>query len=226
MRGTAGAGNRAIVRLQKRNRNAKLLASARKLRVRAAALRRQGKAAQANTLAKRASTLQKRATGWRTLRTWTTAVKAETSFRKRLALPRKKRLLPGAYRVVMQERVPGATPRRRTVRLKAPREGVVTRSFVATSVGGKGKKALSSSARPGIVFAHFNFVNKPKSGVKLRVRWSLNGRVIGTRPLSRRLGRLSISFLRNNAGALPPGRYVAQLRRGKVPMATTTIRVR
>ena len=80
MRGTAGAGNRAIVRLQKRNRNAKLLASARKLRVRAAALRRQGKAAQANTLAKRASTLQKRATGWRTLRTWTTAVKAETPF--------------------------------------------------------------------------------------------------------------------------------------------------
>ena len=85
-----------------------------------------------------------------------------------LGLPN--RLLPKLYRLTVSGTINGApiTPVSRTVRLKAPPEGVVDNAFVSAVKGGKPASTLRG--RRIQMFARFHFVAPPKTR-KLWAYW-------------------------------------------------------
>jgi len=138
--------------------------------------------------------------------------------------------VPGRYRVTVAP-VTGAgialPQRTASVRLRAPRAGVVDSAFASIRKGGRSIRRVTT--RPRALFANFRFAPGalPARGRRWRpsIRWFRNGRAIGR--LEHRSRRRSMSaFVRRRSRApLPPGRYRAVLRSGRTVVAVADVRV-
>jgi hypothetical protein len=143
------------------------------------------------------------------------------SFAQRLRLAPS--LLPGRYLVRVTEigGNPPLPPAQRAAKLSAPREGVVSRAFFSTKIGGRQMARIRGRS---IIFAHFRFAVRPKKGKRLTVRWFSPGTrrpvAIDRKPISSQV----IAFIKG-AGPLPTGAWRAELRYGKTLVATARTRV-
>jgi dipeptidyl aminopeptidase/acylaminoacyl peptidase len=163
-----------------------------------------------------------RASGGKPLLTRRFQVNQAGTFARRLRLV--PTLLPGRYTVRVTE-APGAgtplPPAQRAAKLSAPREGVVSRAFFSTKIGGR---PMARIAGRSIIFAHFRFAARPKPGKRLTVRWFSPGArrpvAIDRKPIS----GLVIAFIKGS-GPLPKGRWRAELRWGTTLVATARTRV-
>jgi dipeptidyl aminopeptidase/acylaminoacyl peptidase len=154
--------------------------------------------------------------------TRTIALKGGGAFTRRLTLS--PTLVPGRYLVRVRELGPGPgllpTAERRTT-IPAPREGVVSRAYFSTKIGGR---SLARITGRSIIFAHFRFAARPKPGKRLTVSWYSPG---ARRPVAvDRKGRTSvvIAFIKGPR-SLPTGRWRAELRYGGKLVATARVRV-
>jgi dipeptidyl aminopeptidase/acylaminoacyl peptidase len=143
------------------------------------------------------------------------------SFARRLRLSSS--LLPGRYLVRVTE-IGGNPPlpaAQRAAKLSAPREGVVSRAFFSTKIGGRQMARIRGRS---IIFAHFRFAVRPKKGKRLTVRWFSPGTrrpvAIDRKPISSQV----IAFIKG-AGPLPRGAWRAELRYGTTLVATARTRV-
>jgi hypothetical protein len=146
------------------------------------------------------------------------------AFTRRLSLAR---LLPGRYLVRLVDvgrTAPKLATQQVLATLAAPREGVVSRAFISTALGGRPRGKIA--AGPGIVFATFRFAALPLKRLPLRVSWYLSGRsgAVERDPKSRI--RLVTAFLRSRSGALPAGSYRAELTAGGKLVAVARVRIR
>jgi hypothetical protein len=158
----------------------------------------------------------------RALVTRTVVLGSGGAFTRRLALT--PRLTPGRYLVRASELGPGPgllpTAERRTT-IPAPREGVVSRAFFSTKIGGRAQARIAGRS---IIFAHFRFAARPTPGRRLTVSWYSPG---ARRPVAvDRKGRTSvvIAFIKGTR-SLPAGRWRAELRYGRTLVATARVRV-
>jgi Tol biopolymer transport system component len=144
------------------------------------------------------------------------------AFTRRVKL--KRSLLPGVLRVRLREVGAVTGPRlvdaTRTVRLRAPVEGVVSKAFVSTLQRGPAARSVRSPRR---VFAHFRFAARPKGGRPLTATWRLGGRAVGV--VGKPFSGTVIAPL-GLPGGLPPGSYRCELRAGRRVVAVAAIRVR
>jgi hypothetical protein len=132
-------------------------------------------------------------------------------------------LVPGRYLVRVTEvgGNPPLPPAQRGAKLSAPREGVVSRAYFSTKIGGR---PMSRIRGRSIIFAHFRFAARPKKGKRLTVRWFSPG---ARRPVAvdrKPPARLVIAFIKGS-GRLPKGTWRAELRYGRTLVATTRTRV-
>lgn len=152
----------------------------------------------------------------------TFGVAAGGDFQRRLALS--PRLTPGPYLVRLSEvgSGPGLLPQaERRATVPAPREGVVSRSFFSTKIGGR---SVTRIVGRSIIFAHFRFAARPKPGKRLTVSWFSPG---ARRPVAiDRKGRTSvvIAFIKGPR-SLPSGTWRAELRYGGTLVSTARVRV-
>jgi Tol biopolymer transport system component len=145
-------------------------------------------------------------------------------FVRRLTLVPK--LLPGRYLVRVSEIGGGGLPTvDAAVRLKPPREGVVSRAVITNRLtGGPAVKVIKG--RPSIIFAFFTFAAQPAKGAKgkLTVSWFAPGSrrpvQVRNRPRSTR-----VSIFLKSGFALPLGSYRAELRLGKTLVAVARVRL-
>jgi len=139
-------------------------------------------------------------------------------------LPLAKRLLPGRYTVRVREvgtpaggRLPAGTL---VAPLAAPPEGVVSSAFISRGIGGKGVTRITGRI-PGFIFANFRIAARPRKAGNLRVLWFWSG---SSGPIASKSVRpvrgFAVSPLRNSRGALPAGRYRAELRYKGTVVAT------
>ena len=139
-------------------------------------------------------------------------------------LPLAKNLLPGRYTVRVREvgspaggRLPAGTL---VASLPAPPEGVVSSAFISRGVGGRGVTRITGRI-PGFIFANFRIAARPRKAGNLRVVWFWSG---SSGPVASKAVRpvrgFAVSPLRNNRGALPSGRYRAELRYKGTVVAT------
>ncbi len=158
----------------------------------------------------------------RALVTRTVALAGGGAFTRRLVLA--PGLVPGRYLVRVSELGPGPgllpTAERRAT-IPAPREGVVSRAYFSTKIGGRAQARIAGRS---IIFAHFRFAARPKPGKRLTVNWYSPG---ARRPVAvDRKGRTSvvIAFIKGTR-SLPTGRWRAELRYGRTLVATARVRV-
>jgi dipeptidyl aminopeptidase/acylaminoacyl peptidase len=163
-----------------------------------------------------------RATGGKALVTRRFQVNQAGTFAQKLKLI--PHLLPGRYTVRVNEAPGAGTPlpaSQRAAKLSAPREGVVSRAFFSTKIGGR---PMARIAGRSIIFAHYRFAARPKKGKRLTVRWFSPGArkpvAIDRKPIS----GLVIAFIKGS-GPLPKGRWRAELRYGKTLVAIARTRV-
>lgn len=154
--------------------------------------------------------------------TRTVALAAGGNFQRRLRLS--PTLVPGRYLVRVSELGPGPgllpVAERRTT-IPAPREGVVSRAFFSTKIGGR---SFTRIAGRSIIFAHFRFAARSKPGKRLTVSWYSPG---ARRPVAvDRKGRTSvvIAFIKGPR-ALPRGAWRAELRYGRTLVGIARVRV-
>ena len=146
-------------------------------------------------------------------------VKQAGSFTQRLRLL--PTLLPGRYLVRVTE-VAGTLPAaQRAAKLSAPREGVVSRAFFSTKIGGR---PLARIAGRSIIFAHFRYAAKPKAGKRLTVRWFSPGAKRAVAVDRKPISSLVIAFIKSS-GPLPRGTWRAELRYGRTLVATARTRL-
>ncbi len=163
-----------------------------------------------------------RAAGGKPLLTRRFQVNQAGSFAQRLKLI--PTLLPGRYTVRVNEAAGAATPlpaAQRSAKLSAPREGVVSRAFFSTKIGGRPMARITGRS---IIFAHYRFAARPKPGKRLTVRWFSPG---ARRPVAidrKAVAGLVIAFIKGS-GPLPKGRWRAELRYGNTLVATARTRV-
>ena len=163
-----------------------------------------------------------RASGGKALVTRRFQVNQAGSFAQRLKLVPD--LLPGRYTVRVNEAPGAGTPlpaAQRPAKLSAPREGVVSRAFFSTKIGGRPMARITGRS---IIFAHFRFAARPKAGKRLTVRWFSPG---ARRPVAidrKPITGLVIAFIKGS-GPLPKGRWRAELRYGNTLVATARTRV-
>ena len=133
-------------------------------------------------------------------------------------------LLPGRYTVQVSEAAGAALPlpaAQLAAPLAAPREGVVSRAFFSTKIGGRQMARITGRS---IIFAHFRFAARPAPGKRLTVRWFSPG---ARRPVAidrKRVAGLVIAFIKGS-GPLPKGAWRAELRWGRTLVATARTRV-
>lgn len=136
----------------------------------------------------------------------------------------KRTLLPGALRVRVREIGPVTGARlsaaARTVRLRPPREGVVSRAFVSALQRGPSARSLRAPRR---VFAHFRFAARPARGLPLSAAWTRGGRPVGGAARKAFAGTV-IAFV-GAPGRLPSGLYRCTLRAGRRVVAVATVRL-
>ncbi len=150
-----------------------------------------------------------------------TAQGAGTVSRRLLLSPT---MVPGPYlmRVAEIGSGPGLLPTaERRIVVPAPREGVVSRAYFSTKIGGR---PFTRIAGRSIIFAHYRFAARPKPGKRLTVSWFAPG---ARRPVAiDRKGRTSvvIAFIKGPR-ALPTGQWRAELRYGGTLVATARVRV-
>jgi dipeptidyl aminopeptidase/acylaminoacyl peptidase len=143
------------------------------------------------------------------------------AFARRLRL--KPSLLPGRYLIRVTEigGNPPLPPAQRATKLSAPREGVVSRAFFSTKIGGRQMARIRGRS---IIFAHFRFAARPKKGKRLTVRWFSPGArravAIDRKPITSQV----IAFIKGS-GPLPRGAWRAELRYGNTLVATARTRV-
>jgi Tol biopolymer transport system component len=145
-------------------------------------------------------------------------------YRRQIALPAG--LLPGRYALdVSPERSPiELTPQRIAVRLAAPPEGVVARTWVSTAVGGPPLRRLPP--RTSLAFAHFRLAALPRPGRALSVWWYRPGGRRAGPPVRKARAALVVSFVETTTGApLPAGEWRAELRAGKTIVKRLSFRV-
>lgn len=163
-----------------------------------------------------------RATGGKAVVTRRFQVNQAGSFAQKLKLVPD--LLPGRYTVRVSEAAGAATPlpsAQRAAKLSAPREGVVSRAFFSTKIGGRPMARITGRS---IIFAHYRFAARPKPGKKLTVRWFSPG---ARRPVAidrKPITGLVIAFIKGS-GSLPKGLWRAELRYGNTLVATARTRV-
>jgi hypothetical protein len=156
----------------------------------------------------------------RTRATWRATV-AAGAFRRSFRLPAT--LLPGDYRVRVTATIGtgSAAAPVRTVRLRAPREGVVARAYASASRDGPAATTLGGKRTE--VWAHFVFAAQPKLG-PLTVRWYAPG----GRPFGPLVGKPNVrvveSFVRFAPG-LRHGVWRSVLRAGGVVVKSVRIRI-
>lgn len=144
------------------------------------------------------------------------------AFTKKVALSRS--LLPGRYTLRLREigtpSGPALVTTQRGVRLTAPPEGVVSRTFVAALLNGPPARTLRDKSR---IFAHFVFAALPKGKRRITTTWFPPGPPTGTdvRPRT----RLVTSFLTRKP-ELPAGTYRCELRVDGALVAVASIRLR
>jgi hypothetical protein len=132
-------------------------------------------------------------------------------------------LLPGRYLIRVTEigGNPPLPPAQRASKLSAPREGVVSRAFFSTKIGGRPMGRISGRS---IIFAHFRFAVRPKKGKRLTVRWFSPGArravAVDRKPITSQV----IAFIKGS-GPLPKGAWRAELRYGNTLVATARTRV-
>ena len=142
-------------------------------------------------------------------------------------LPLAANLLPGRYTVRVREvgtppggRLPGGTL---LAPLPAPPEGVVSSAFISRGVGGRGVTRVTGRI-PGFIFANFRIAARPRKAGNLRVLWFWSG---SSGPIASKAVRpvrgFAVSPLRNSHGALPAGRYRAELRYKGTLVATAGV---
>ncbi|WP_217913378.1 IPT/TIG domain-containing protein [Miltoncostaea marina] len=149
-------------------------------------------------------------------------VRAAGTFSRTLALT--PTLLPGRHLIRLREVGGGAQPlptADRIARLAAPREGVASRAYFSSKIGGRPMKRIS---RRSIIFAHFTFAARPRPGRRLTVRWYPPGArrvaAVDRKPITRQV----IAFIKSS-GPLPTGAWRAELRYGRTRVATATVRL-
>jgi dipeptidyl aminopeptidase/acylaminoacyl peptidase len=132
-------------------------------------------------------------------------------------------MLPGRYLVRVTEigGNPPLPPAQRPAKLSAPREGVVSRAFFSTKIGGRQMARIRGRS---IIFAHFRFAVRPKKGKRLTVRWFSPGArravAVDRKPITPQV----IAFIKGS-GPLPTGAWRAELRWGNTLVATARTRV-
>jgi hypothetical protein len=135
-------------------------------------------------------------------------------------------LLPGSYLLRVRD-VGGATPKlaaiERPITLAAPREGVVARAWISTSIGGTPRRTIAKG--PGILFANVRFAALPARGLPRRVTWYWSGmsRAIETTAFPR---ALRVTRFVRRGGPLPSGSYRAELTAGGRLIAVVRARIR
>jgi hypothetical protein len=130
------------------------------------------------------------------------------------SLPKGLKLLPGAFIVSLRGSAAGrALPlQMQSLLVKAPREGVVRRSFASASRDGRATPRLPAGATEA--WAQFRLATQAVASLPLSVSWYYpDGRLLGT---IAKPNRESVqSYIALPAG-LPSGRWVAELRAGNV----------
>lgn len=157
----------------------------------------------------------------RTARTFRLA--AAGAFTRRIALPAD--LVPGRYRVRVRElgkASPPLTTRVIAATLRAPREGVVARAYIATSLGGRPRTSAPFGSRTMV--AYFPFAALPAPRLRVTVTWFHNGANVGSLPKPR--ARRVEALLDVEGQEHPRGRYRAELRVGRKLVAVAQIRIR
>jgi Tol biopolymer transport system component len=149
---------------------------------------------------------------------------ARGSFARRLALPRN--LLPGTF--VLEVTAAGSptelSPQRRLLRLAPPREGVVSRAWASTTLGGPPLERVPASN--SIAYAHFRFSALPRPGRPLVTTWLLNGkRPPGALPRRKSRRALVVAFIEAEDAPLPRGTFTCVLTAGKTVVKRLTFRV-
>jgi hypothetical protein len=145
-------------------------------------------------------------------------------FSGRLKLPAQPK--PGAYKLRVSLVTPEGNvllPAARTVRIPAPREGVVARAVVSRARGGKG--VVSVRGPVSRMWVRFRFVTPPAPRQRIRVQWfTPDARLLG---VVFRTSRFVVdSYIRNRAGAIPKGKWEARLVIGNKIARRTFVRIR
>jgi Tol biopolymer transport system component len=141
----------------------------------------------------------------------------------RLRFPVRRTFLPARYQLDVEQvsrpvAVRGQTER---VRLRAPAEGVVSRAWASTTVGGRPLETLRSTPD---AFAHFRFAVLPRKGRTLVTRWFWRGELQGV-PRRKRRGVLVVARVFVDEGSLPRGTYTCVLRAGGTIVKQVTFRI-
>jgi hypothetical protein len=108
--------------------------------------------------------------------------------------------------------------------LRPPREGVASRAFISTALGGKPRKVVPFGAR--LVVANFTFAALPARGQRPSVTWYWSGARGPVARIAKTRTRRITALLTIAGEPLRKGIYRAQLRAGKKLVATARIRVR
>lgn len=144
-------------------------------------------------------------------------------FTARLPLP--PRLLPARYLIRVRD-VGTTTPRLgtedRLATLAAPKGGVVLRSVMSTTPGGRPRVSIPRG--PSLVFAAFRFATLPRRGLPVVVTWYQSGNRVA-RAIKQR-GPSVVSFLGVVGQPLGSGRYRAELTVGGELVAVARTRIR
>jgi uncharacterized delta-60 repeat protein len=140
-------------------------------------------------------------------------------------LPLTPHLLPARYLIRVRD-VGTTTPRLGTqdklATLAAPKEGVVLRSVMSTTPGGRARVSIPRG--PSLLFAAFQFAALPRRGEPIVVTWFKSGDRV-TRAIKQR-GRSVSSYLGVVGQSLGPGRYRAELTAGGKLVAVARTRIR
>jgi hypothetical protein len=132
-------------------------------------------------------------------------------------------LLPGGFVVTLGGRsgslvVPTQV---KTVSLKAPREGVVSRAFASTSEGGGPVAVIHASSDRAYV--HFDFAAQPSGGAALSVAWyQPGGKLLG---VAQKSNRPDVTSAISSASPLPKGTWRVELRAGQTVVKSLAMRV-
>jgi TolB protein len=129
------------------------------------------------------------------------------------------KLLPGKHTLRLSGA--GLATALRTITIKAPREGVVSRAFVSAILNGPAARSLRGKSR---IFAHFRFAARPKKGLKLTTTWLRPG---GGAVNSDAKGFSAVvtSFVASSR-PLPAGTWRCELRAGGTLVAVAAVRLR
>ena len=150
-----------------------------------------------------------------------TTVVGEGAFRRRLVVPRT--ILPGRYALDVKQ-VSGPVVVRaqhEPLRLEAPPEGVVSRSWASTTIAGPPVEILPPTPD---AYANFRFAVMPRPGRPLVARWYWNGALQG-RPRKKQRSVLVIAGIYVEDALLPRGNYTCVLSAGSTVVERVAFRI-